>query len=145
MYFVTYPACHSTDFTWCDWDRRSGRRHSCLSAGSRDAFLMRARVVWVGRHLRITDSQTTWSLAIFLYILPSWQLCSGGQVEETLNKARTVEQIRRHVGIILEQCSELWESGHEDVTLLGARGVLGLLLRYTIPWGTALATTKWCS
>ena len=32
---------------------------------------------------------------------------TGGRVEETLNKARAVELVRRHVGLILEQCAEL--------------------------------------
>ena len=32
---------------------------------------------------------------------------TGGRVEETLNKARAVELVRQHVGLILEQCAEL--------------------------------------
>ena len=60
----------------------------------------------VGRQTLADNGQSDVELGDLPLHLDGFVL-TGGRVEETLNKARAVELVRRHVGLILEQCAEL--------------------------------------
>ena len=67
---------------------------------------MRARVVWLADTCGYNGQSDHVELGDLPLHLDGFVL-TGGRVEETLNKARAVEIVRRHVGLILEQCAEL--------------------------------------
>ena len=60
----------------------------------------------VGRQTLADNGQSDVELGDLPLHLDGFVL-TGGRVEETLNKARAVELVRQHVGLILEQCAEL--------------------------------------